>query len=333
MGSGWVSRRSDLMATADVYRRFASFEARGESRCYEEWAEGVARDTELLALIDELPLLKRQPNLVFAAARSVGISAQPYEGFRTGLVSAWPEVRQLILTRQTQTNEAGRCAVLLPLLAALPQPLALLEVGASAGLCLYPDKFSYRYGELPQLDPVGGASRTVLNCAIDGPVPSTTTLPEVVWRAGIDLNPLDVTRSDHMRWLETLVWPEQDLRRQRLSAAIDIARMDPPLLIRGDLDEGVESLANQAPSNATLVIFHSAVLGYVPADIRTAFVATAKALPCHWISNEARSLVPGLRPTVLPPPLVSTKTQFVLAEDGEAVAYAGPHGQSLQWFA
>jgi Uncharacterized protein conserved in bacteria (DUF2332) len=34
--------------------------------------------------------------------------------------------------RATQTNEAGRCAVLLPVLAALPQPLALLDVGASA---------------------------------------------------------------------------------------------------------------------------------------------------------------------------------------------------------
>ena len=46
-----------------------------------------------------------------------------------------------------QTNEAGRCAVLLPVLAALPQPLALLEVGASAGLCLYPDRYAYRYGD------------------------------------------------------------------------------------------------------------------------------------------------------------------------------------------
>ncbi len=40
------------------------------------------------------------------------------------------------MSKRTQTNEPGRCAVLLPLLAALPQPLALLEVGASAGLCL-----------------------------------------------------------------------------------------------------------------------------------------------------------------------------------------------------
>ena len=203
----------------------------------------------------------------------------------------------------------------------------------SAGLCLYPDKFSYQYGKLPRLDPVGGHSRVELSCAIDGPVPLPTAMPQIVWRAGIDLNPLDVTQSDDMRWLETLVWPEQDSRRQRLTAAVDIARLDPPRLIGGDLNESVESLANQAPRDATLVIFHSAVLAYVSVEVRSQFVATAMALPGHWISNEAPSVVLDIRPSGLPPPPDSTKTYFVLAIDGQAVGHAGPHRQSLQWFA
>ncbi|MGV4926084.1 DUF2332 domain-containing protein [Streptomyces sp. BHT-5-2] len=33
---------------------------------------------------------------------------------------------------------------MLPVLAALPQPLALIGVGASAGLCLYPDRYRSR---------------------------------------------------------------------------------------------------------------------------------------------------------------------------------------------
>ena len=44
------------------------------------------------------------------------------------------EVAALMRTHHTQTHEVGRCAVLLP---ALPEgPLALVEVGANAGLCL-----------------------------------------------------------------------------------------------------------------------------------------------------------------------------------------------------
>jgi hypothetical protein len=54
-------------------------------------------------------------------------------------------------------------AVLLPLLVSLPQPLALLEVGASAGLCLYPDVYAYRYG-----DASVGAGDVVLGCALSG---------------------------------------------------------------------------------------------------------------------------------------------------------------------
>ena len=55
-------------------------------------------------------------------------------------------LRAVMLERSTQTNEPGRCAALLPVLAGLPEPLALLEVGASAGLCLLPDFYGYDYG-------------------------------------------------------------------------------------------------------------------------------------------------------------------------------------------
>ncbi|MFE4537493.1 DUF2332 family protein [Streptomyces scopuliridis] len=55
-------------------------------------------------------------------------------------------LRAMMLSRRTQTNEPGRCATLLPALAALDGPLALIEVGASAGLCLHVDRYSYDYG-------------------------------------------------------------------------------------------------------------------------------------------------------------------------------------------
>ena len=75
-------------------------------------------------------------------------------------------MRATVLARATQTNEAGRCAVLLPFLAELPQPLALLEVGASAGLCLLPDRYSYRYDDGTDLDPHDGPRTSLLPCAL-----------------------------------------------------------------------------------------------------------------------------------------------------------------------
>ena len=59
------------------------------------------------------------------------------------------QVRGVMRSRATQTNEAARCAALLPLLGLLDGPLALIEVGASAGLCLYPDRYSYDYDGRP----------------------------------------------------------------------------------------------------------------------------------------------------------------------------------------
>jgi hypothetical protein len=104
-------------------------------------------------------------------------------------------------------------AELLARLAALPQPLALLEVGTSAGLCLYPDRYAYRYG-----DHRLGTGEPVLECAATGLTPPER-LPEVVWRAGLDLNPLDVTDPADVAWLDALIWPEHAHRRARLRAA------------------------------------------------------------------------------------------------------------------
>jgi hypothetical protein len=319
------------MSTSERYRRFAQAEAHGESDRYEEWALGVAGDLQLLDLLDGLPSDKRQPNLLFAAARYVGVASNDFAEFRTALLARWPTVRRTMLEKRTQSNEPGRCAVLLPVLASLPQPLALLEVGASAGLCLYPDKFSYQYGDHPRLDPAAGPGAAVLHCEINGTVPLPTQLPEIAWRGGIDLNPLDVWNREDMRWLETLIWPEQQHRRERLTAAIDVARHEPARIVAGDLNQTIEQLAGEAPTDATLVIFHSAVLAYLDHQERTNFVTKMTTIDGHWISNESPAVVPMPRIVEMRPSPAPGRALFVVARDGQALAYSGPHGQSLHW--
>ncbi|MFC4852298.1 DUF2332 domain-containing protein [Actinophytocola glycyrrhizae] len=311
------------MPTADRFRRFAETEARGESPCYEEWALGVAADREVIALLDALPEPKRQPNLVFTAARYTGVPAGRYPEFREALIAEWPTISEVLLARRTQTNEPGRCAVLLPLLAALPAPLALLEVGASAGLCLFPDRYAYRYDDRAVL----GTSGVVLDCATTGPVPFPAALPEVVWRAGIDLNPLDIDDPEDVRWLETLIWPEHDHRRARLAAALEVVRAERPRIVTGDLNERVAALAAEAPRDATLVIFHSAVLAYLSPSERARFAATVRSLDAHWIANEGA----GALPVTAPPSPRPGTAMFLVTIDSEPVAHAAGHGHTLHW--
>ena len=161
-----VGERTPPRPTSD----FGERQAGGSSAVFRDWALAVAADPEVLALVDTLPEREAaaEPG---ARRRPVARRSRPARTTGCGACcsSDWEAVRATVLARATQTNEVGRCATLLPVLAALPGPLALLEVGASAGLCLYPDRYSYRYsdGDLA-LDPADGPSPVVLECAVDG---------------------------------------------------------------------------------------------------------------------------------------------------------------------
>jgi hypothetical protein len=319
--------------TADRYRAFADVEARGMSGCYEEWAHGVARDSGIIDLINRLPAAKRQPNLVFSAARFRGAAASDYATFAAWLAENWGDVEEICLTHATQTNEAGRCATLLPALAAIPGPLALIEVGTSAGLCLHPDRYSYRYtlagGGERMLHPADGPSPVVLECQASGPVPFPERLPEIVWRAGIDLHPLDVNDPDDVAWLDALIWPEHDDRRARLRAALEVARAEPVEIVKGDLNAEIEALVARAPAGASVVVFHTVVLAYLSEVERRRFAETMGRLPVRWLANEGQTVVPGVMEKLSAPPADSTN--FVLSLDGEPIAFTQPHGRTLHW--
>ena len=299
------------LSIADNYRAFAREAATGRSPLYVVIANGIAEDDELIAFLAAQPPAKRQPNLLLGAVRFLSGTQQSYDAFRAAVLEHREEVAATLATRRTQTNEAGRCA-------SLPEPLALLEVGAAAGLCLIPDRFAYRYDQY-QL----GDSELVLECTTSGSPPLPGKVPRIAWRAGIDIAPVDVTDDDAIAWLEALVWPDRPDRVERLRRAVALARRDPPTVHAGHLLDLLEPLAAQAPANATLVVFHTAVLAYLEDARRAEFVRRVRAMDCHWISNEGPNVIPAHGP--------GPASKFVLALDGHPVAHSDPHGATLDW--
>ena len=320
----------------EKYEEFASYA--GDSPCYQSWAYGVAGDPEVQDWLSSLPDPKQQPNLVFTAARWHGLDAPaPYDALRSALLADDGAIRSTILERATQTNEAGRMATLLPAIACAADggPVALLEAGASAGLCLFPDRWGYRWSTADGTRSAGPDAPT-LQCSVTGPAPLPDELPTVGWRGGIDLNPLDVTSEDHMSWLLTLVWPEHEDRRAQLASAIEIARADPPDLRRGDLVELLPALVDEAHEavgpDGVVVVFHSAVIAYLDDEARVRFAAMMDDLValgrCRWVSNEGPDVLAGITATGPPPPA----GQFVLGLDGRSVGHTHGHGRTLHWW-
>lgn len=319
-------------STSQWYARFAATDARGQSPVYEAWALGVAGDAELLAAIDELPPQRRHPPLVFAVTRLLGARAGGFAEWRDWTLAHWPRVRAEAEVRLTQTNEPLRSAALMPALARIPGPIALLEVGTSAGLCLYPDRYSYSYDGREPLHPADGASTVLLECSTNGLVAPPTALPDVVWRAGTDLVPLDVRDPDDARWLEALIWPEQHERLARLRAAMAIVRDDPPLLVGGDVTDTLADLAAQAPPDATLVVVSSGVLVYVPRAGRERFADAVAGLDATWVSLEAAGLFAGIAEGVTRATgLTDLAGRFALSLDGTPLALVAPHGGRIDW--
>jgi hypothetical protein len=316
---------------ASVYLAFAEREAHGRSALYETLARGVADDSVARFFLAELPRAKQQPNLLFAAVRYLYGTPQDWGNFRRLLLEHGDEIRATMMARSTQTNEPARCATLLPLLARLRPPLALLEVGAAAGLCLLPDAYAYDYDgyRVPPTLYTSATPPTFFCRANRAPLPGRGL--EIIWRAGLDLRPINIKDPEQITWLEALVWPDEGNRLQLLRAALEVAHHSPLQVIQGDLRTDLRALVARMPADATRVVFHTAVLGYLSsADERSAFGQAMKDLEVVWISNEPPALFPNMTQGLSKPwPL----GLFLLSMNRRPMTWTDPHGASLDWIA
>lgn len=295
-----ISRRSDR-ALAARFRRFAieecaeSSDDGAGSPTYEALSETVAGIPALLDLARRCRVGQPIPNLLFAAVKRsaadfpaselAGHYRRTAEGQRPtpGLERAFTEfslahraqIVGYLETRMVQTNEVGRCAYLMPgfLTVAAENPgrsVALIDVGASAGLNLNWDKYRYRYSTGREFGPA--ASPVVIRCEARKGLPELPTdFPTVSFRVGLDLAPVDLSDDKEYRWMQALIWPEHGDRQSILSAARRVWLQSPPTVREGDAMDLLPEELRTVPEQSVLCVFHCHTLNQFAAAARERF--------------------------------------------------------------
>lgn len=254
-----------------------------------------------------------------------------------------PSISNLVdLHRGAQTNEVNRCAYLLPALvtvaAARRRPLALVDVGTSAGLVLNFDRYSYRYGD----SAYGPPSAVSIESEVRAPLP-LLEMPEAPWRLGIDRQPIDLLDHDATLWLRASIYPGDTTRARRLSAAIALAQEHPPPVVTGEASD-IGSFCADAPRDLALTVITTAVLMYLDPNSRIGFARAleemGRARTVDWLICEPAATLASLggefSDLVAP---YGSETEFIgplvhLRSDHarpELLALTGAHARWIEW--
>ena len=251
---------------------------------------GISNDRELLA-IASYSRHPPVPNLLLASVHFLLLKgsnhklssfypdlnrspdqSDPYPEFRAFCLDYRETIRDLLRTYLVQTNEAQRSALLLPAYQAIAsqtkRPLALVEIGASAGLNLLWDRYAYDYGDGRIYGDI--ESEVKLECSLRGQLlpPSVEDFPRSGFGVGIDLNPLDVHNEDDTRWLRALVWPEHRKRMRLLESAVRVGRRHPLNLLRGDALDVLPEALQMTPDDCTAVVLSTFTLNQFSKESR-----------------------------------------------------------------
>jgi hypothetical protein len=199
------------------------------------------------------------------------------------------------LDNPPQTNEVARSAMLLPGLLDVARrtslPMALSEIGASAGLNLFFDRFHHAFGDAEWGD---RRSPVRLSPELRGPAPDLRGSVYVVDRSGCDIMPIDIADENGRARLRSYLWADQATRLARLDAAVGVALANPFDLRREDAAAFVHRRLRQRQAGQVAVLFHSIMWQYLPTDTREAIrdlladagAAATEVTPLAWVRME-----------------------------------------------
>lgn len=290
---------------SEKFRVFAELECKGLSPLYYALSHSIAQDEAILDIAKQSMPGQPIPNLLLASVHYLLSSekynshplaafyatcspspvdpAKAYPYFRDFILDYSKEVIALLKSRRVQTNEVRRCAYLLPaFLFAIshfePRPLALVEIGTSAGLNLLWDKYLYSYDNSVFY---GDASSAVfITSSFRGAIPPALSapIPEISHRIGLDLNIVDTKMPDQAAWLRALVWPEHHQRRILMDAALK-KRSQVELDLRlGDGFAMLVDLAKEMPAEPLLCVYHTHVANQISNEAKQTFLESIAEL-------------------------------------------------------
>lgn len=280
---------------------FAQQECQGSSPLYEHLANKIANDEDLLDIASLIPQGQPAPNLLLAAVHYLlSTSNDPLTNyyasfapfphpiqevfpiFKAFVLSHTNELTTLFQEKLVQTNEIRRCAYLYPMMTEIyakhQQPLAFIEIGASAGLQLGMDRYNYCYNQ--QLVITNTKNDSMLFSENRGEtLPTSLSEPLVVCqRIGIDLNPIDLGNKEESQWLQALIWPEHHERRMLFNQALPIINQLDIQLVKGDAIQLIKELRRTIEQEAMLVIYHTHVANQIPIELRHTLIEQLKEI-------------------------------------------------------
>lgn len=300
---------------SNLFRNFSVRECKGSSELYEYLAMKISEDDELLELASYAKPEQPVPNLLFGAVHylllkgndhplknyyaSVTQNAEKNMGdalqhFKDFCKNHQNEIISMLQTKLVQTNEVRRCAYLYPsfcyIYDKVRKPLALIEIGTSAGLQLFWDQYRYSYGT----EEVYGNkdAKVHLQCEMKGE--GTPVLlqesPPVTERIGLDLHVNDLRDEEDYFWLRSLIWPEHEERLQLFDRAAAYVKEQSFTLMEGDGVSLLPEVAKSIPKDAVICIFHTHVANQIPEHIKHTLVEQVKAIGaqrdvCHLYNN------------------------------------------------
>ncbi|MEZ5971448.1 MAG: DUF2332 family protein [Hyphomonadaceae bacterium] len=212
-----------------------------------------------------------------------------------------PNTAAAFIRSAPQTNETRRSIALLAAFLNFAESwkgeIDMLEIGASAGLNLNWDLYTYKTKSWAW----GAEGPVQIDTDWNGPPPPLVDI-NVRSRAACDLSPLDISDEAQRLQLKSYVWPDQPDRLARFDGAVALARESGVHVERADAAEWLaQKLADRANDAATIV-YHSVFFQYPPRAAREAIVSAimgaaanaSERAPLAWVRLEPEAITDGV---------------------------------------